>query len=66
MRRETLVLTAPAHRDRYISHDDELGKHLRIMSCEADLSRAVCFLIKSQRMPISNFSPTAVTINSER
>jgi xylan 1,4-beta-xylosidase len=36
----------------YISTDDEIGKHIGIMSCEADLSSAVTFPIQDRRIRI--------------
>ena len=36
----------------YISADDDLGKHIGIMSCEADRSMAVTFPIQNRRVPL--------------
>jgi xylan 1,4-beta-xylosidase len=34
----------------YISKDDEIGKHIGIMSCEADMTSAVTFPIQDKRI----------------
>ena len=41
----------------YISTDDEIGKHLGIMSCEADLTSAVTFPIQDRRVRLSEGFP---------
>lgn len=41
----------------YVSWDDEFGKHLNIMSCEAARSLAAVFPINEQRIPITVAGP---------
>jgi len=42
----------------YISTDDEMGKHLGIMSCEADRGLAVTYPIQDQRIQLPDSGPT--------
>lgn len=37
----------------YLSHDNEIGKHIGILSCEADFSLAASFPIKDERIPVA-------------
>ena len=47
----------------YVSTDDEIGKHLGIMSCEADSALAVTFPIQDQRVALSGQGPVWLRAN---
>ena len=52
----------------YISTDDEIGKHLGIMSCEADKTSAATFPIQDQRIsiPKNQFIGLRAQVNQDR
>ncbi len=47
----------------YVSTDDEIGKHIGIMSCEADRTLAVTYPIQGQRVVLSREGPVWLRAN---
>ena len=50
----------------YVSTDDDIGKHLGLMSCEADLTLAVTFPIQDQRVVLAGEGPVWMRASVDR